>query len=66
MPRGDNNKRGSAGRGASNQSNQALGSTNDQGKSNHKKPTGGQPSQPERKKMDQSAQRNQSTNKNSK
>ena len=63
MPRGDNNKTSSSGRGASNQSNQALGSANDQGKSSHGKLTGGRPSQPDEKKMDSSAQRNQSTRK---
>jgi hypothetical protein len=66
MPRGDNNKSGSAGRGGSNQSNQALGSTSNLGKSHHKQPTSGKPSQPDKKKMDQSAQRNQSTRKESK
>jgi len=66
MPRGDNNKSGSAGRGASNQSNQPMNSSNDQGKSNHRKTSGGKPSQPEKKKMDPSAQRNQSTRKETK
>ena len=63
--RGDNNKHGSSGRGASNQSNQPLGSDNDQGKSNTKKNTsGGKPSKPQGKSQDQSANRNRSTGDN--
>ena len=58
--RGDNNKRGSSGRGASNQSNQAFGSSHQRGKSNHGEETGGQRSDPQPKKADQSANRNTS------
>jgi hypothetical protein len=61
--RGDNNKAGSSGRGASNQSNQAFGSSDQKGKSTHGDQTGGQRSQPKPKKQDQSAQRNQSLDK---
>ena len=39
--RGDNNKKGSSGRGSSNQSNQAFGSSEQKGKSNHGEQTGG-------------------------
>lgn len=58
--RGDNNKKGSAGRGGSNQSNQGfINSENDQ-KSNHdKKQTGGRPSTPSPKTADKDANRNQ-------
>lgn len=41
--RGDNNKAGSAGRGASNQSNQGFGQSADRGKSYHGEQTGGKP-----------------------
>jgi len=61
--RGDNNKHGSAGRGASNQSNQAFGSSDQKGKSNHGEQTGGKRSEPEEKTQDQSANRNQRINK---
>lgn len=61
--RGDNNKAGSAGRGASNQSNQPFGEAAQRGKSNHGKKTGGQPSQPQPKKEAQSANRDHSTDK---
>jgi hypothetical protein len=57
--RGDNNKRGSSGRGASNQSNQALGQTSNE-KSNHRAPTGGKPSEAQQKTKSQSANRNRS------
>lgn len=57
--RGDNNKSGSSGRGASNQSKQAFGQTSNQ-KSNHHAPTGGKPSQPQKKSNSQSANRNRS------
>ena len=64
--RGDNNKSGSAGRGASNQSNQAFGQSENVRKSNHRKPTGGQRSVPDRKKEDASSNRDHSTNKEEK
>jgi hypothetical protein len=62
--RGDNNKHGSAGRGASNQSNQAfIADGKKQPKSNHdKKKSGSKPSQQQDKSADQSANRNRSTN----
>ena len=59
--RGDNNKKGSAGRGSSNQSNQAFGSSDQRGKSDHGDKTGGKTSQPQPKKQDQSANRNQTS-----
>lgn len=60
--RGDNNKRGSSGRGASNQSNQPFGSSDQKGKSNHsRQQSGGKPSQPQQKERDQSANRDHST-----
>ena len=58
--RGDNNKAGSSGQGASNQSNQGFGQAAQKGKSYHGDETGGQRSKPQRKKQDQDAQRNQS------
>jgi hypothetical protein len=58
--RGDNNKSGSAGRGASNQSDQGFGQSADRGKSYHGERTGGKPSVPEKKKDDQSSNRNTS------
>jgi hypothetical protein len=61
--RGDNNKKGSAGRGASNQSNQAFGQAADAGKSNHGEQTGGKRSQPGHKKREQSSNRNTSIDK---
>lgn len=62
--RGDNNKHGSAGRGASNQSNQPFGQAADQGKSNtNKHAEGGKPSEPQPKQQDQDANRNTSTDK---
>ena len=60
--RGDNNKHGSSGRGASNQSNQPFDESNQKGKSNHnKQQTGGKPSEAQLKNQDQSANRNTST-----
>ena len=57
--RGDNNKKGSSGRGASNQSNQPfVADDQKEPKSNHGKQTGGEPSQPQEKSMSQSANRN--------
>lgn len=58
--RGDNNKNGSSGRGASNQSNQPFGPADQKGKSNHGKQTGGQASDAQPKKADQLANRNTS------
>jgi hypothetical protein len=59
MPgRGDNNKHGSSGRGASNQSNQPFTEADQQGKSNHGAQTGGKPSEAQPKKEDSSAHRN--------
>ena len=57
--RGDNNKHGSAGQGATNQSNQPfVKDEGDQPKSNHnKKQTGGKPSDPSPKTADQDANR---------
>jgi hypothetical protein len=57
--RGDNNKQGSSGQGASKQSNQAFTTDGEkQPKSNHGKQTGGQPSTPQPLDEDQSANRN--------
>lgn len=58
--RGDNNKSGSSGRGASNQSNQGMKKPASREKSNHGTPTGGKQSEPQRKTRDQSANRNTS------
>ena len=62
MARGDNNQHGSAGRGSSNQSNQAFITTEGKrSKSNHgRKPGGGQPSAPSPKTADPDAERNRS------
>ncbi|HEX2536199.1 MAG TPA: hypothetical protein VHK69_20805 [Chitinophagaceae bacterium] len=60
--RGDNNKNGSSGRGASNQSNQPFGSNPDMGKSNTgRSQKEGQASRPQEKSLDQSSNRNRST-----
>jgi hypothetical protein len=58
--RGDNNKNGSAGRGARNQSNQAfIADDQNQPKSDHKKNVApGKPSKPQRKSIDPSGDRN--------
>ena len=57
--RGDNNKKGSAGRGGSNQSNQAFPDA-DQGKSNHaRKQSGGKRSEPQPRSADQDDNRDQ-------
>jgi hypothetical protein len=61
--RGDNNKAGSSGRGAGNQSNQDFGQSADRGKSYHGQQTGGKPSVPEKKTNDQSSHRNKSLDK---
>ena len=59
--RGDNNKHGSSGRGASNQSNQPMENASTKGKSNHNKNAkGGTPSTPQKKSNDQSANRDHS------
>ena len=59
--RGDNNKKGSSGQGASNQSNQGfIADDQNQPKSNHsKKPTGGKPSVPQEKTTGQDSKRNE-------
>ena len=61
--RGDNNKKGSAGRGASNQSNQGFVSDGrNEPKSHHDKhKSGGQRSNNEDKSLDQGSNRNTST-----
>lgn len=58
--RGDNNKHGSSGQGASNQSNEAfITDGHDDPKSNHNKhQTGGKPSTPQEKTSTQSSNRN--------
>ena len=56
--RGDNNKAGSSGTGASNQSGQGI--PREEGKMNHGKQTGGQPSKPMGRERDQDAYRNSS------
>lgn len=63
MPgRGDNNKKGSSGRGASNQSNQPFAGQENVKKSNHgRQQTGGQRSQPQTRQQDQDSNRNTST-----
>jgi hypothetical protein len=58
--RGDNNKNGSSGRGASNQSNQPFTGEEKVHKSNRGKQTGGQPSQPQPSQQDQDSNRNTS------
>jgi hypothetical protein len=58
--RGDNNKKGSSGRGAGNQSSQAFGQAADRGKSSHGDQTGGRPSVPQKKTNDPSPNRNRS------
>ncbi|ANE49501.1 hypothetical protein [Flavisolibacter tropicus] len=63
MPgRGDNNKKGSSGRGSSNQSNQPFVGQEKVQKSNHgREQTGGQRSQPATRQQDQDSNRNTST-----
>ena len=61
--RGDNNKNGTSGQGASNQSDQAIGSKEEHPKSNHGEKTGGSPSEPQSKTADQDANRNDSLQK---
>ena len=59
--RGDNNKNGTSGQGAGNQSNQAfIADDQNQPASNHRKePTGGERSQDQHKSVDADADRNQ-------
>ncbi|RYZ53631.1 MAG: hypothetical protein EOO14_15225 [Chitinophagaceae bacterium] len=57
--RGDNNKNGTSGRGASNQSMQGM-KGGKQEKASHGKQTGGQPSVPQKESRDQEANRNTS------
>lgn len=59
--RGDNNKKGSSGRGASNQSMQGMPTNHE--KADHGDQTGGQASKPQKKEQDQSANRNTATRK---
>lgn len=58
--RGDNNKHGTSGQGASNQSNQPFVTSDNKEKSNHGKQTGGQPSEPQHQQRDQASNRNTS------
>lgn len=60
MSRGSHNKKGSSGRGASNQSSQGFGQAADRGKSSHGDRTGGKPSVPQKKTGSQSSNRNTS------
>jgi hypothetical protein len=57
--RGDHNKKGTSGQGASNQSGQGL--SPDSGKVNHGKQTGGQRSEPQEFERDQVSNRDHST-----
>jgi hypothetical protein len=59
--RGDNNKNGSSGRGAGNQSNQPFVNEEKVKKSYRGDETGGQPSEQQPKQQDQSSNRNTST-----
>jgi hypothetical protein len=61
--RGDNNKNGSKGRGASNQSKQGMRNGGEQQQTGGGKVTGGERSRPMKKVQDQDTQRNQSTRK---
>jgi hypothetical protein len=63
MSRGSNNKAGTSGQGASNQSNQGFGQAANRGKSTHGTQTGEKASVPQKKKADQSANRNTSLDK---
>lgn len=62
--RGDNNKKGSSGRGASNQSNQPFIGEGKVPKSNHGKQTGGKRSVKQPRQQDQGSNRNTSTDAN--
>ena len=67
MPgRGDNNKSGSSGQGAGNQSNQGFGQSVDHGKSGHGDKTGGKHSVQNEKSKDQASNRNTSLKKEKK
>jgi hypothetical protein len=59
MGRGDKNKQGTSGAGASNQSGQPIDKTS--GKMNHGRQTGGAPSKPQPDEQDQDSHRNKST-----
>lgn len=59
--RGDNNKNGTSGQGAGNQSNQGFTKPLQEEKSNHGKQTGGKRSQSQEKTSDQSSNRNTSS-----
>ena len=61
--RGDNNKHGSSGRGASKQSNQGFGQAGSDGKEGKGVQTGNRPSVPQEKQQDADSQRNLSTRK---
>ncbi len=61
--RGDNNKNGTSGSGASNQSGQGLAQTDSREKMNHGKETGGQLSEREEKEPNQESNRNISVDK---
>ena len=63
MSRGSNNKAGTSGTGASNQSNQGFGQSANKGKSSHGRETGGKASVPKKKAADQSSNRNTSLDK---
>ena len=58
MSRGSNNKAGTSGTGASNQSNQGFGQSANKGKSSHGRETGGKTSAPKKKVADPSSNRN--------
>ena len=60
--RGDNNKNGTSGQGASKQSTQGLGKkTGEPGKANHGRQTGGTASTPQKGSRDQSSNRDKNT-----
>ena len=61
--RGDHNKKGTSGQGASNQSNQGFGQAANRGKSSHGEQTGGKRSIPQKKNADPSSNRNSSIDK---
>ena len=60
--RGDNNKNGTSGQGASNQSNQGFKKPAQDEKSSHEKEIGGKRSEPQQKTGDQASNRNTSVN----
>ena len=61
--RGDNNKNGTSGQGAANQSGQGMEQSDNREKMNHGKKTGGKPSQQQSQEQDQSSNRNESVKK---